>query len=215
MSGIIYGGRDSDTWVPVFQSFDWSHGVVTMGASLESETTAATLGQVGVRKFNPMANLDFLSIPIGLYVYNHLKFGEGLEKTPLIFGVNYFQKDENGKYLTGMHDKRVWLKWIVGRIRGYFNAFETPIGLFPYYEDIERLFKEVLGKSYTKTDYEKQFSLRVKNNIAKIERIEKLYSDPEAQTPNVVFEIFKNQKERLAAVLREKGELVSPFEFIR
>ena len=45
VGGIIYGGRDSDTWVPVEQSFDWTHGVIAKGASLESETTAATLGQ--------------------------------------------------------------------------------------------------------------------------------------------------------------------------
>ncbi len=214
VSGIVYGGRDSDTWVPVFQSFDWAHGVVTIGASLESETTAATLGQVGVRKFNPMANLDFLSIPIGKYIYNHLKFAEGLEKVPLIFGVNYFQKDENGNYLTGMHDKRIWLKWIVGRIRGYFEAFETPIGLLPYYEDLKALFETVLRKSYLKEDYIKQFSLRVRNNIAKIERMERLYSDSEAQTPDVVFEIFREQKRRLEALLNEKGEVVSPLEFI-
>ncbi len=214
VSGIVYGGRDSDTWVPVFQSFDWAHGVVTIGASLESETTAATLGQVGVRKFNPMANLDFLSIPIGRYVYNHLKFAEELEKIPLIFGVNYFQKDEDGSYLTGMHDKRVWLKWIVGRIRGYFKAFETPIGLFPYYEDLKALFEAVLGRTYSKEDYIKQFSLKVRNNIAKIERIERLYSDPEAQTPDIVFEIFREQKRRLEALLKEKGEVVSPLEFI-
>ncbi len=211
VSGIIYGGRDSDTWVPVFQSFDWNHGVVTIGASLESETTAATLGQVGVRKFNPMANLDFVSIPIGKYVENHIKFGENLTKKPIIFGVNYFQKDENGNYLTGMHDKRVWLKWMVGRVRGYFKAFDTPIGYFPYYEDLAKLFEEILGKEYTKEDYEKQFSLRVKNNLEKIERMEKIYSEPEAQTPKIVFEIFDKQKKMLEKMLSCKGEIVSPF----
>ena len=70
VSGIIYGGRDSDTWVPLFESFDWTHGVITIGACLESETTAATLGKEGVRTFNLMANLDFLSIPIGKYIQN-------------------------------------------------------------------------------------------------------------------------------------------------
>ncbi|MFW5991839.1 MAG: phosphoenolpyruvate carboxykinase (GTP), partial [Halanaerobiaceae bacterium] len=64
VNGIVYGGRDSDTTVPVAQTLDWSHGVF-IGACLESETTAATLGQEGVRKHNPMANLDFLAIPIG------------------------------------------------------------------------------------------------------------------------------------------------------
>ena len=57
---LVYGGRDSDTWVPVEESFDWAHGIITRGASLESETTAATLGKEGVREFNPMSNIDFL-----------------------------------------------------------------------------------------------------------------------------------------------------------
>src|SRR5690606_29493973 len=77
VSGIIYGGRDSDTSVPVYQSFDWAHGMF-IGASLESETTAATIGAVGVRELSPMANLDFLVVPLGTYLTNHLKFGERL-----------------------------------------------------------------------------------------------------------------------------------------
>ncbi len=211
ISAIIYGGRDSDTWVPVFQSFDWLHGVVTIGASLESETTSATLGQVGIRKFNPMANLDFLSIPIGKYVRNHIEFGKRVKEAPIIFGVNYFQRDKQGNYLTGIHDKRVWLKWMVGRVRGYFSAFATPIGYFPYYEDLKKLFRDVLGKEYTRKDYENQFSLRVKNNLAKMERMIKIYSDPDTQTPEEVFEIFNRQRMLLERVLSSYGAIVSPF----
>ncbi len=211
VNGIIYGGRDSDTWVPVFEAFSWQHGVITIGASLESETTAATLGKVGVRKFNPMANLDFVSIPVGKYISNYLEFGKKLDLVPKIFGVNYFQKDEKGNYLTGMHDKRVWLKWMAGRIKGYFDAFATPIGLFPYYEDLERLFKECLGKSYPKQDYERQFSLRVKNNLEKINRMIEIYSDPQLQVPQVVLDVFSSQKILLEKMLECKGELVSPF----
>ncbi|MCP4712731.1 MAG: phosphoenolpyruvate carboxykinase (GTP), partial [Planctomycetes bacterium] len=65
VGGMIYGGRDSDTCVPVEQAFDWSEGIIIKGASLESETTAATLGAEGVRKFNLMSNLDFVSVPLG------------------------------------------------------------------------------------------------------------------------------------------------------
>ncbi len=81
VGGIIYGGRDSDTWVPVEESFDWVHGIITKGASLESETTAAALGKEGIRKFNPMANLTFLSVPIGKYIENNLSFGAALKKS--------------------------------------------------------------------------------------------------------------------------------------
>ena len=80
VKGVIYGGRDSDTWVPVFESFDYAHGVITIASSLESETTSATLGAQGVRKFNPMANMDFLSMPIGNYIKNHLNFAKDLKE---------------------------------------------------------------------------------------------------------------------------------------
>ncbi|MFB6216685.1 MAG: phosphoenolpyruvate carboxykinase domain-containing protein, partial [Candidatus Aenigmatarchaeota archaeon] len=62
IDGMIYGGRDSDTWVPVEEAFGWDHGILTKGAALESETTAATLGKEKKRVFNPMSNLDFLSV---------------------------------------------------------------------------------------------------------------------------------------------------------
>ncbi len=79
VGAMVYGGRDSDTWVPVEESLDWKHGIITKGASLESETTAATLGKAGVRKFNLMSNLDFLSIAVGSYIQNNLDFAKGLK----------------------------------------------------------------------------------------------------------------------------------------
>ena len=112
VGGIIYGGRDKDTWVPVQQSLDWNHGVITMGASLESETTAAILGTSGVRKFQPFSNLDFISIPLGKYIQNHLDFVKTADAVPPIFAVNYFLKDENGEFLNDKLDKTVWLKWM-------------------------------------------------------------------------------------------------------
>ena len=195
VSGIVYGGRDSDTWPPVFQSFDWIHGVVTMGASLESETTAATLGKVGIRKFNLMANLDFLSIPMSKYVRNHLDFGKDI-RPPLIFGVNYFLKDEAGEYLTDIHDKYVWLKWMELRVNKEVEAIKTPIGYFPEYEDLKRLFKEVLSKDYSEDDYARCFTLREQANIAKIDRIKNIYRDVEG-IPVILFEVLEAQKERL------------------
>jgi len=212
IKGIIYGGRDSDTCVPVEQSFDWVHGVVTKGASLESETTAATLGKVGERKFNPMANLDFLPISIGKYVRMHLEFGKGLESPPKIFSVNYFLKDENGKFLTEKNDKRVWLKWMELRVHNEVDAIKTPTGYIPMYEDLKRLFKEVLSKDYEEEDYIKQFTLRIPENLAKIDRILKIYREI-PDTPDVVFRVLKEQKERLLEIKKRLGDYVSPYDF--
>ncbi len=195
--GVIYGGRDSDTSVPVEQGFDWTHGIITKGASLESETTAATLGQEGVRVFQPMSNIDFVSLPLGRYVQNNLDIVEKLDGEPLVFGTNYFLKDESGGYLNGMHDKRVWLKWMELRVHGDVGAVERPTGLIPEYEDLKSLFKEVLGKEYTKEDYERQFAMRVKENLAKINRIEKIYRESVSDTPQVLFDVLQQQRKRL------------------
>jgi len=197
VKGIIYGGRDSSIWPPVAQAFDWAHGVIAMGASLESETTAATLGKEGVRQFNPMSNLDFLSLPLGKYINNHLKFVDGVSRPPLIFAVNYFQKDKSGGYLTAMEDKRVWLKWMELRIHNDIDAIKTPIGFLPKYEDLKKLFKEILKKGYSKAAYAEQFTLRIPQNIEKIERITQIYKTEVPDAPGILFDILDKQKKRL------------------
>jgi phosphoenolpyruvate carboxykinase (GTP) len=212
ISGIIYGGRDSDTWVPVEESYDWEHGIITKGASLESETTAATLGKEGVRQFNPMSNLDFLSVTIGRYVRDNLEFGKGLADPPRIFSVNYFLKDRAGRWLNEREDKRVWLKWMELRAHGNVDALKTPTGLIPLYEDLKKLFSRVLSKDYGKGDYVAQFTLRLPENIRKIERILKLYRDAVLETPPLVFEVLERHKARLLDFQRERGEYVSPFD---
>lgn len=213
VGGIIYGGRDSDTWVPVTQSFDWAHGIITIGASLESETTAATLGKEGVRKFNLMSNLDFLSIPLGKYIENNLDFGADLNEPPLIFGVNYFLKDKDGNFLNEKTDKRVWLKWMELRVHKEIGAIKTPTGYIPKYEDLKRLFREVLNKDYSKEDYVKQFTLRVPENLAKIDRITNIYKTKVLDAPEILFKVLEEQRKRLAKAKEEYGDYIPPDKF--
>lgn len=215
VGGVIYGGRDSDTWVPVTQSFNWSHGVITMGASLESETTAATLGQEGVRKFQPMSNLDFLSLPVGQYIHNYLLFAAGLKNPPLVFGVNYFLKnsDEPNDYMNSRHDKRVWIKWMEHRVHGEMDAIETPTGFIPLYEDLKSLFGKVLQKDYANNDYEEQFTVRIPENLKKLDRIEGIFrKDPD--TPKVFYDVMQEQRNRLEEAQKKYGDYVSPKQFV-
>ena len=210
VGGIVYGGRDSDTWLPVEESFDWVHGIVTKGASLESETTAATLGKEGVREFNPMSNLDFLSIPVGKYVQSNLDFGKNLKKPPLILGVNYFLKDKNGDFLNEKTDKKVWYKWAELRVHKEVGALKTPTGFIPKYEDLKKLFKEVLGKDYSNEDYVKQFTLRVPENLAKIDRIIEVYKNKVPDTPPVLFKVLEEERQRLNEAKEKYGDYISP-----
>ncbi|NLF31709.1 MAG: phosphoenolpyruvate carboxykinase (GTP) [Planctomycetes bacterium] len=212
VGGIIYGGRDSDTSVPVTESFDWAHGIITMGASLESETTAATLGAEGVRTFNLMSNLDFLAIPLGKYIRNNLHFADDLPQRPRIFGTNYFLRDDNGRYLNGMLDKSVWIKWMELRVHGDVEAIEAPTGLIPLYDDLKRLFAEVLRKDYSQEAYVKQFTIRIPENLSKLHRIENIYRHDVADTPAILFEVLSAQRERLEALMKTAGEYVSPFD---
>jgi phosphoenolpyruvate carboxykinase (GTP) len=214
LEGVIYGGRDSDTWVPVKQAFDWAHGIITMGASLESETTAATLGAEGVRKFNLMSNLDFLAIGHGRYIQNNLDFADKVDAVPAVFAVNYFLKEggkAEGKYLNGMMDKHVWVKWAERRVRGDTGAIEGPTGLLPKHEDLAPLFRELLGKEYTEADYVKQFTIRVPENLAKLDRIEAIYRNVD-DTPQVVFDTLAAQRRRLQDLREAKGDYVSPLD---
>jgi len=211
VGGIVYGGRDSDTCVPVEESFDWIHGIITKGAALESETTAATLGQEGIREFNPMSNLDFLSIPVGAYIQKNLDFGQGLKRIPKIFSVNYFLRDrETGNFLNEKTDKKVWYKWMELRVHNEVEAIKTPTGLIPKYDDLKRLFKEVLKKEYSLADYKKQFMTRIPENLAKIDRIKKIYETTITDTPKILFEVLEAQRERLLKTKEKFGEYIDP-----
>ncbi|MFW9897730.1 MAG: phosphoenolpyruvate carboxykinase (GTP) [Candidatus Thorarchaeota archaeon] len=211
--GIFYGGRDSDTMPPVLESFNWDHGVF-LGASIESETTSATLGQEGMRTQQPMANLDFVVIPLGKYLENHKKFGNNLEHPPKVFATNYFLKNQEGKYLNGMLDKLCWIIWAEGRSHGDFEAIQTPVGYIPKYEDLKELFNRYLEKDYSKKEYEEQFEIRVAKLLEKLERIEIMYKKEE-NVPDFFWKILYDERDKLLVLKKKyRKEIISPFEFL-
>ena len=214
LSGIFYGGRDSDTCVPVEQAFDWTEGIILRGASIESETTAAVLGQEGVRKFDIMSNMAFVSIPLGRYIQNNLDFADGLDKVPSIFSVNYFLKGKDGKYLNTPLDKKVWLLWAELRVNGDVEAIKTPGGYIPLYEDLARLFRENLDHDYTQAEYVEQFTTRVPELLAKIDRIETIYKEKVSDAPALMYEVFSAQRKRLKDAQDKHGDNISPFDLI-
>jgi phosphoenolpyruvate carboxykinase (GTP) len=82
----------------------------------------------------------------------------------------------------------------------------------PRYEDLARLFKDNLGVEYSRADYVKQFTIRVPENLAKFERVEKIYRETVADTPAVVFETFEEIRGRLKAASDKHGDYISPFD---
>jgi phosphoenolpyruvate carboxykinase (GTP) len=212
VGGIIYGGRDSDTQVPVEEAFNWTEGIIAKGAAIESETTAATLGQAGVRKFNIMANQDFVSIPLGRYIQNNLDFANDVKDIPPIFSVNYFLRDENNQFLNGKLDKMIWVLWAELRVNGDVDAIKTPTGWIPKYEDLVPLFKEKLNKDYTQEDYIKQFTIRIPNLLAKYDRVEAIYKQKVTDTPQLVYDTFAAIRKRLKDLQAQKGDNISPLD---
>lgn len=175
LDAIVYGGRDSDTSVPILEANSWQHGVL-LGACIESETTSATLGQEGVRKHNPYANLDFMTLPLNKYVADHLELADTLHQTPKVFVTNYFLKNRDGKFLNHKLDKKVWILWAEKRVHGDVGAIDTPVGKIPKYEDLAALFRSALGKEYTRQDYDEQFAIRTEAYRAKWLRMKKIFS---------------------------------------
>ena len=214
LGGIMYGGRDSKAYVPVQQSFNWEHGIICYGAALETETTFAIVGKEGIPEINAMSIQDFISIPLGQNIRNNLAFGKKLKKPPIIFGVNYFLRDlETGEYLNSPRDKHVWVKWMELRVHNDVGALKAPTGLIPKYEDLRVLFKKVLGKEYRREDYIKQFTIRVPENLAKIERVKRFYKEKVSDTPEELFQILDQQRERLLKTRERFGDYVPPDRF--
>ena len=212
VSGVIYGGRDSDTTVPVVEALSWAHGVF-IGATVESETTAATIGQEGVRVHNPMANLDFVTVPLGEYIGNHLKFGKTFDKAPTVFGTNYFLKNAEGKYTNTKLDKKVWILWADGRVNGEFDAIETPVGFIPAYADLKKLFKDNLDYDYTEKEYVEQFSIRVDKYLEKMDRMQAVFG--KINMPKEFNDEMAAQIARLKDAKAKYGSVIEPAQLVK
>ncbi|NLV24019.1 MAG: phosphoenolpyruvate carboxykinase (GTP) [Deltaproteobacteria bacterium] len=211
LGGIIFGGRDADISVPVLEALNWAHGVYC-GATIESETTAATIGRQGVLKHNPMAIIEFLSVPLGAYLRKYLQFGAALRRPPRIFRTNYFLRDK-GEFLNGKLDKKVWLWWMEGRVHNELKAIRTPIGWIPRHEDLRILFRDALNKDYRMADYEKQFTLRIDRLLERIGRMEAVFT-AEHSVPRGFFREMEREKRELEAARKDFGEgSLSPLVF--
>lgn len=217
---ITYSGRDSDTMPPVWVAKDADEGVV-IGASIQSAATATEIGATGVNR-QPWANAPFVPGPLGDYMDAQFQFfnNQKLEDQPIFAGLNYFLTHEarggepgESALLGEKRDVRAWLSWLERRAHGDVQAIQTPIGYLPLYEDLQRLFDQIIGKDYLPDLYQRQFSLYVDNIIRRIELQEEAYGKEQDCSPRI-FEIYAEQKKGLLELKERFGPIVTPEQLI-
>ncbi|MFM9164588.1 MAG: phosphoenolpyruvate carboxykinase (GTP) [Solirubrobacterales bacterium] len=138
IDAFLFGGRRATVVPLVREAFDWDHGVF-MGATMSSEMTAAAAGGVGQLRFDPMAMLPFCGYNMADYFGHWLELGsrDGVQM-PKVFYVNWFRKDDDGRFLwPGFGENSRVLEWVFRRCDGEGEASETAIGLVPAPSDLD------------------------------------------------------------------------------
>ncbi|MCW2242636.1 phosphoenolpyruvate carboxykinase (GTP) [Azospirillum canadense] len=181
ISAFIFGGRLSKTFPLVFEAYNWREGVY-WAATMGSEATAAAVGQAAIRR-DPFAMLPFCGYNMADY-WNHWLAMEGrVENLPRIYRVNWFRKDENGKFVwPGFGDNMRVLKWIVDRVRGRApEPAKSPFGYMPHYQDLNWA-----GLSFAEDKFRKIMDIDRKEAEAEAKDQEELFNRFGSHLPNEI-----------------------------
>jgi len=190
---FIFGGRRGSVVPLVYEAFSWEHGVF-LGATAASETTSANIGAVGNLRRDPFAMKPFCAYHMGDYFQHWLTMGEKLgSKAPRIFYVNWFRKNQDGKFLwPGFSDNSRVLKWICERVDGKVGAHKSPIGLLPQEGDLD-----LSGLTISPEEMKELMTVNTPDWKAEIPDIEAHFASLGSRLPERMKNQLKDLKKRL------------------
>jgi phosphoenolpyruvate carboxykinase (GTP) len=197
IDAFIFGGRRSTTVPLVTEARNWIEGVY-MASTMGSETTAAAAGQQGVVRRDPFAMLPFTGYNMSDYFQHWLDMGKKLEaegaKLPKIYCVNWFRKDENGKFVwPGYGENMRVLAWMLARIDGKASGRENIFGTTPTHGDLNWT-----GLNFSTEQFDKVTSIDKAAWLEEMKLHDQLFEQLSYHLPKELADTKQRLEERLA-----------------
>ncbi|GGO95678.1 phosphoenolpyruvate carboxykinase (GTP) [Actinomyces gaoshouyii] len=196
IDAILFGGRRASNVPLVAEQYSPAHGVF-IGASVASEVTAAATDvKAGSLRHDPFAMLPFCGYNMADYWGHWLELQEQLgESFPKVYQVNWFRKDEDGKFLwPGYGDNSRVLDWIVRRASGEVEGIEGVTGIYPKREDFN-----LEGAGVSEADWDKMYDIDPDAWAAEMDDTEQYFSQFGDRVPAAIREELAKFRERIAA----------------
>jgi phosphoenolpyruvate carboxykinase (GTP) len=194
ISAFFFGGRRASFVPLITEAYDWNHGVF-MGSSCSSEMTAAAAGTIGKLRHDPFAMLPFCGYNMGDYFNHWINIGKTHDNTklPKIFYVNWFRKDEDGKFLWPGYGENIRaIKWAIERVNGTGKYVDSPIGRLPDAGSFD-----VSGLDISKDSLEKLFRVNNDDVVAEVNEMREYYKKFGANLPDELSNELDKTEKRL------------------
>jgi len=192
VDAFVFGGRMSHDMPLVFQTRNWEHGVYA-AATMGSEATAAAESNLPAIRRDPMAMLPFCGYHMADYFAHWVEIGQALREPPAVFRVNWFRRDDDGKFLwPGYGENARVLAWIVERARGRARATETPYGFMPRYRDLN-----LRGLELSEGDFEHLMRIEVARALIELDSHDTLFEPLMSRLPRELLHQRYLLRERL------------------
>ena len=195
IDAILFGGRRATNVPLVAEQYENAHGVF-IGSAVASEVTAAALdAKVGSLRHDPMAMLPFCGYHMADYWSHWLEMQEKLgDKFPKVYQVNWFRKDENGKFIwPGYGDNSRVLDWIVRRASGEVEAIDGVTGRYPKFEDFN-----LEGLDLGEEEWAKMYDIDPEAWAAEMDDTEEYYKQFGDKLPEAIKEQLAKFRARIA-----------------